>query len=93
MAKTEQEAKETQCRGKRELVQRQKRPSLEAKETYYDAKETQSRGKRDLLGCKRDLTRCIPEVCLYASVSKETYNMAKETYDMAKEAYNMAKET
>jgi hypothetical protein len=36
------EAKETYYRGKRDLLWRQKRPTVEAKETYY-------RGKRDLL--------------------------------------------
>ena len=36
------EAKETYYRGKRDLLQRQKRPTIEAKETYYS-------GKRDLL--------------------------------------------
>ena len=35
-------SKETYCRGKRDLLHRQKRPTVEAKETYY-------RGKRDLL--------------------------------------------
>ena len=29
------EAKETYYRGKRDLLQRQKRPTIEAKETYY----------------------------------------------------------
>ena len=36
------QAKETYYRGQRDLLQRQKRPTIEAKETYY-------RGKRDLL--------------------------------------------
>jgi hypothetical protein len=40
--KAQTEAKETYCRGKRDLLQRQKRLAIEAKETYY-------RGKRDLL--------------------------------------------
>jgi hypothetical protein len=47
----------TRYRGKRDLLQRQKRPSIEAKETYYrgkrrpttEAKETYYRGKRDLV--------------------------------------------
>ena len=32
--------KETYYRGKRDLLERQKRPTREAKETYYKAKET-----------------------------------------------------
>ena len=57
-------AKKTCYRGKRDLLQRQKRPAKEAKETYYrgkrdllkrqkrpavEAKETYYRGKKDLL--------------------------------------------
>ena len=53
-----------QCRGKRDPLYRQKRPTIEAKETYYrgkrdllqrqkrptiEAKETYYRGKRDLV--------------------------------------------
>jgi hypothetical protein len=37
--------KETYCRGKRDLLYRQKRPTTEVKETYYRGKTD---GKRDL---------------------------------------------
>ena len=59
-----------------------------SKEAYHKVKETYHTHKRDLR-----MAGCMPVVCLYAKVSKETYNMAKETYNMAKETYNMAKET
>jgi len=57
-------AKETYYTGKRDLLYRQKRPTIQAKETYYtgkrdllyrqkrptiQAKETYYKGKRDLL--------------------------------------------
>jgi hypothetical protein len=76
-------AKETYSGGKRDLLRRKKRPTLEAKETYsggkrdllwrqkrptQEAKETYSGGKRDLLRRQKRPTLEAKETYSYTNV-------------------------